>query len=226
MALKVSNTPSYTGTLKVVNNYPATTVKVVQNYGMQGSNYNPQPAGAYKPQPAQQVQSTYRPQTTANQQQINQARVQQEWARQQAEALRIEQERQAYEKLVRKNTFNSNTTAKSNDWKAKMAGAVGLGGVLSQWRSRNTAVKLGNDLNLSADEIEQAIRHFEREADKRKRAYEANPTEDNYNQLVAWATQQEKFLVILYRTLLRPMKLLLKKLINLLLAGHLRLVGV
>lgn len=193
MALKVSNTPSYTGTLKVVNNYPATTVKVVQNYGMQGSNYNPQPAGAYKPQPAQQVQSTYRPQTTANQQQINQARVQQEWARQQAEALRIEQERQAYEKLVRKNTFNSNTTAKSNDWKAKMAGAVGLGGVLSQWRSRNTAVKLGNDLNLSADEIEQAIRHFEREADKRKRAYEANPTEDNYNQLVAWATQQEKF---------------------------------
>lgn len=199
MALKVSNSPTYTGTLKVVNNYPTATLKVTQNYGNQAPNYNPQ-AQNYNPQPARQVQSTYNPQRTATQAQINatnQARINQQqadaWARQQAENLRIEQERLAYEKLVRKNTFNSTVDVKKNDWKAKTAGAIGLGGVLAQWRKRNGAVKLGNDLNLSADEIEQAIRHFEREADKRKRAYEANPTEANYGQLIAWANEQEKF---------------------------------
>lgn len=195
MALKVTNTPSYTGTLKVVNNYPATTVKVVQNYGgMQGSSYNPQPAVNPQPQAgAKYVQSTARPQTTANQQQINQARVQQEWARQQAEALRIEQERLAYEKLVRKNTFNSTVSVKTNDWKSKVAGAVGLGGVLNQWRNRDGAIKLGNDLNLSAQEIEQAVKHFERELNNRANEFDKNPTQENYNALLAWYNQQEKF---------------------------------
>jgi len=194
MALKVSNTPSYTGTLKVVNNYPATTVKVVQNYGgMQGSSYNPQPAGAYKPQPAKQVQSTYRSQTTANQQQINQARVQQEWARQQAEALRIEQERLAYEKLVRKNTFNSTVDVKKNDWKAKVAGAVGLGGVLSQWRGREGAIKLGNDMNLSHQEIEMAYNHMLRLRDQYQAEYDKDPTEVNWQKLQAQVAGLNKF---------------------------------
>jgi len=129
MALKVTNTPSYTGTLKVVNNYPTTALKVTQNYGYQRPNYNPQPAVNPQPQAgARYVQSTYRPQTTANQQQINQAKVQQEWARQQAEAFRIEQERLANEKIDRKNTFNSTVSVKTNDCKAKVAGAVGFGG--------------------------------------------------------------------------------------------------
>ena len=194
MALKVSNTPSYTGTLKVVNNYPTTALKVTQNYGYQRPNYNPQPAVNPQPQAgARYVQSTYRPQTTANQQQINQAKVQQEWARQQAEALRIEQERLAYEKLVRKNTFNSTVNVKTNDWKAKVSGAVGLGGVLNQWRGRDSAIKMGNDLNLSAQEIEQAIKHFERELNRRANDFDKNPTQENYNALLAWYNQQEKF---------------------------------
>jgi hypothetical protein len=191
MPLKVYNpTP---GVVKVVNNYPQATVKVTQNYGTQQGapvqqTANPQPQAG-----STAVQTTYRPQTTATQQQINAARVSQQWAEQQAAALRAEQERIAYEKLVRKNTFNSTTAAKQNDWKSKVAGAVGLGSTLAQWRSRNQSAKMAQDLNMSASEIEAAVRHFEREATKKIAAFNANPTQEAYDSYIAWVTTQEKF---------------------------------
>lgn len=188
MALKVDNTPTYNGTLKVVNNYPTATVKVVQNYGTQTPNYNPQKTVNPQPQAgAKYVQSTATPK------QINQAQVQAQWAQQQAEALRQEQERLAYEKLQRVNTFKSNVDVKTNDWKAKVAGAVGLGGVLAQWRKRNGAGALSYDLNGSANDIEGARRYLEREMSKRIAEFEKNPTQENYNNLLAWSNQQDQW---------------------------------
>lgn len=189
MALKVTTTPQNT-VVKVQNNYPQATVKVVNNYGMQQGAPVQQTAS---PQQTAKVQTTYKPQTTATAQQINQAKVQADWAKQEAARLQAEAEARAFAKLQAKNKFNADISVKSNDWKAKVAGSVGLGGVLAQWRKRDASGKALEYSNMTADEIEQAIRHAERLRDQKIKEFEANPTQEKYNEILAWSNNMDKF---------------------------------
>lgn len=99
MAIRVVNSSGYSGKLKVVN-----------NYGTQGSNYNPQPT--YNPQktaPAKVVQpATYNPQKTAPAKKIQNAPAPQVY-RKTPQQLKVEADRAAY---VRQQQWLAQETAR------------------------------------------------------------------------------------------------------------------